>query len=130
MSGLPSFFQQKGKTVLDELADYELGGALDEEDDDGIIDDSAFTDGYGDSEVELPSFFQSATRISDQPITEVLSANDENFPSRPDDVNLSNLLDNFTWPGKGEKRRMLLQCLQYVCITLHLMSFKYPAIKF
>jgi hypothetical protein len=31
MSGLPSFFQQRGKTVLDELADYELGGDLDEE---------------------------------------------------------------------------------------------------
>ena len=49
MAGLPSFFQQRGKTVLDELADYELGGDLNEEEeeaDNGIMGDSAFTTVY------------------------------------------------------------------------------------
>lgn len=97
MSGLPSFFQQRGKTTLDELADYELGGELDEEDDE-IVDDEAFTDGYTGSDLELPSFFQPATRVSEQPEP---SAPDNGYPLRPDEVNLSNLLDSFTWPGKG-----------------------------
>ena len=100
MSGLPSFFQQRGKTTLDELADYELGGDSDGEDD-GIVDDSAFEDGYNGADLELPSFFQPSARL------EETSAADNGFPLRPDEVNLSHLLDNFTWPGKGNDCRLL-----------------------
>ena len=103
MAGLPSFFQQRGKTVLDELADYELGGDLNEdleEADDSIIDDSAFTQGYDDSDLELPSFFQPSVRDNGQSQT-IQTSSDDYFPSRVEDVNLSHLLDNFQWPTKG-----------------------------
>jgi hypothetical protein len=102
MSGLPSFFQQRGKTVLDELADYELGGELDEEDDrNSAIDDAAFTDGYSGSDLELPSFFQPNTRDNNDSSLTIDSSSDSRFASSSDDVNLSNLLNNFSWPNKG-----------------------------
>lgn len=102
MSGLPSFFQQRGKTVLDELADYELGGELDEEDDrNSAIDDAAFTDGYSGSDLELPSFFQPNTRDNDSSL-KIDSSSDSRYASSSEDVNLSNLLNNFTWPNKGD----------------------------
>jgi hypothetical protein len=103
MSGLPSFFQQRGKTVLDELADYELGGELDEEDDrNSAIDDAAFTDGYSGSDLELPSFFQPNTRDNNDSSLTIDSSSDSRFASSSDDVNLSNLLNNFSWPNKGD----------------------------
>jgi hypothetical protein len=102
MSGLPSFFQQRGKTVLDELADYELGGELDEEDDrNSAIDDAAFTDGYSGSDLELPSFFQPNTRDNDSSL-KIDSSSDSRYASSSEDVNLSNLLNNFTWPNEGD----------------------------
>lgn len=103
MAGLPSFFQQRGKTVLDELADYELGGDLNEEEeeaDNGIMGDSAFTQGYDDSDLELPSFFQPSVRDNGQS-QGIQTSSDHYFPSRVEDVNLSHLLDNFQWPTKG-----------------------------
>ena len=102
MSGLPSFFHQKGKTVLDELADYELGGDSDEEID-GIIDDTGFDDGYGGSDLELPSFFQPTTRPSDQlsNIGNVSTVDSDGSLLNSDSVNLSSLLNNFAWLGKG-----------------------------
>lgn len=102
MSGLPSFFQQRGKTVLDELADYELEGDLNEEEeeaDNNNVDDSAFTQGYDDSDLELPSFFQPSVRDHGQ--SQSIQTSDDYFPSRVEDVNLSNLLNNFQWPTKG-----------------------------
>lgn len=103
MSGLPSFFQQRGKTVLDELADYELGGDLNEEEvetEDDNLDDSAFTQGYDDSDLELPSFFQPSVSEYAQS-QNIQTSTDDYFPSRVEDVNLSNLLNNFQWPTKG-----------------------------
>lgn len=99
MSGLPSFFQQRGKTVLDELADYELGGDLDEEDleEEEIGDDTAFDDNFIGSDTELPSFFQSSTTEKVGPP----SVPENDYPVRSEDVNLSQLLKNFTWPVKG-----------------------------
>ena len=102
MSGLPSFFQQRGKTVLDELADYELGGDLDEEEleEEDIGDDTAFEDNFNNSDSQLPSFFQSsATEKLEPPSVDPSPEND--YPARSEDVNLSQLLKNFTWPGKG-----------------------------
>ena len=101
MSGLPSFFQQRGKTVLDELADYELGGELDEEDDrNSAIEDAAFTDGYSGSDLELPSFFQPSTRDNESSL-KIDSSSDGRSSSRSEDFNLSNLLSNFSWPTKN-----------------------------
>lgn len=102
MSGLPSFFQQRGKTVLDELADYELGGDLDEGEleEEDIGDDTAFDDNFDESDSQLPSFFQpSTTEKVEQPSVDPHPEND--YPSRSENVNLSQLLKNFTWPGKG-----------------------------
>ena len=102
MSGLPSFFQQRGKTVLDELADYELGGDLDEGEleEEDIGDDTAFDDNFDESDSQLPSFFQpSTTEKVEQPSVDPRPEND--YPSRSEDVNLSQLLKNFTWPGRG-----------------------------
>lgn len=103
MSSLPAFFQQKGKTLLDELADYELGGDLDEEDDEGIIDDAVYGDSYGVSDLELPSFFQPTARPDEQlnKTSNISSIDSGNFPLKAADVNLSSLLDNFQWRGKG-----------------------------
>ena len=98
MSGLPSFFQHKGKTVLDQLDDFEIGGTLDDEDDDEIIDDSAFTDGYGDSEVELPSFFQPATSINRQQNADNSSPIQNGVLPTKSDANLDDLIDSFTQP--------------------------------
>lgn len=105
MSGLPSFFQHHGTTVLDELADYELGGTL-EEGDDEVIDNEAFgdIDTFGEnSETELPSFFQKSSGYEDhnQPDIGSASAHDH-FPApKLESVDLSNLLNNFEWLRKG-----------------------------
>ena len=106
MSGLPSFFQQRGKTVLDELADYELGGDLDEEEleEEEIGDDTAFDDNFIGSATELPSFFQSSATEKVEP----LSVLENDYPVRSEDVNLSQLLKNFTWPGKGTPHGRIL----------------------
>ena len=72
--GLPAFFQSKTKTVLDELADFELGGGLE---DDGMdemepssTDMDAFEDmtgTFGDLNADnLPDFFKNPTKAEQE----------------------------------------------------------------
>lgn len=76
-SGLPAFFQSNTKTVLDELADFELGGGL--EDDysnlggETLLDDSELetfggsVGGFGDLNAEnLPDFFKNPTQLEQE----------------------------------------------------------------
>jgi hypothetical protein len=103
MSGLPSFFQHRGTTVLDELADYELGGL---EEDDDILDDGALETEEESSNIEEP-YFQSTNierslNIENLNIGSSNASNVDLFPIGGEGtVDLSNLLNNFSWPGKG-----------------------------
>jgi hypothetical protein len=98
MSGLPSFFQHRGVSVLDELADYELGGL---EEDDDMLDDGALET---EEENIKEQYFQS-TNIEGLNIENLNIRSDPSdslFPGRGEgSVDLSNLLNNFSWPGKG-----------------------------
>ena len=82
-TNLPAFFQSASKTVIDELADFELGGALDddcpldeeeEEEEEGLQsalreeeDDDPLTfdeDTFGDLNVtDLPDFFTQSAHL-------------------------------------------------------------------
>jgi len=69
LTGLPAFFQATTKTVLDELADFELGG-LDEEleievaDQLEAFDDANIGNGFGDLDSNnLPDFFKNPSAL-------------------------------------------------------------------
>lgn len=122
MSGLPSFFQNRGTSVLDELTtDYELGGlegGLEEEDELGgtieegeedVRNDNTFTEteyDYNDT-AALSSFFQSSSMNDNSHYTVEVDEPEHITPlhftsSEKDKVDLSNLLNNFNWPRKGD----------------------------
>ena len=76
-TGLPAFFQASTRTVLDELADVELGGELEEDDapQTELVDDFS-TLGQGDilesntfgdlNDSSLPDFFKNPKQIAEE----------------------------------------------------------------